>query len=61
MRSEKKSIALDKPVVVYCGDGARTGPEGTYVMNQAGYSGAVNLTGGLEGWAQAGLPTASGS
>jgi rhodanese-related sulfurtransferase len=61
VNSGRKSIALDKPVVVYCGDGARTGPEGTYVMNQAGYAGAVNLKGGLEGWAKAGLPMAAGS
>ncbi len=59
--AEKKTIALDKPIVIYCGDGARTGPEGTYVMNQAGYAGAVNLKSGLEGWEKAGLPVAAGA
>ena len=59
--AEKKAIALDRPIVIYCGDGARSGPEGTYVMNQAGYAGAVNLKGGLEGWQKAGLPMATGA
>jgi rhodanese-related sulfurtransferase len=59
--AEKKTIALDRPIVIYCGDGARSGPEGTYVMNQAGYAGAVNLKGGLEGWQKAGLPMAAGA
>lgn len=57
----KKTIALDRPIVIYCGDGARSGPEGTYAMNQAGYGGAVNLKGGLEGWQKAGLPMAAGA
>lgn len=59
--AQKKTIALDRPIVIYCGDGARSGPEGTYVMNQAGYSRAVNLKGGLEGWQKAGLRMAAGA
>lgn len=46
----------DKPIVVYCGDGVTTGPEGTQILNQAGYSKAVNVKAGLEGWVDAGLP-----
>lgn len=46
--------AKDKPIVVYCNDGAHTGPEGTRLLNQAGYKGAVNLKSGIEGWQGAG-------
>ncbi len=48
--------AIDKPVVVYCGDGVTTGPEGTQLLNQAGYKQAVNVKAGIAGWADAGLP-----
>ena len=44
------------PIVVYCGDGMALGPEGTRVLNKAGFAGAVNLKPGLQGWAAAGLP-----
>lgn len=50
---------LTRPVVVYCGDGSRLGPDSTAALNQAGYKNAVNLKGGIEGWRSAGLPTAS--
>lgn len=43
------------PVVVYCGDGARIGPEGTSLLNKAGFSKAVNVEHGIQGWADAGL------
>ena len=45
-----------KPVVVYCGDGVRSGPEGTHLLNEAGYTQAVNIKAGMEGWERAGLP-----
>jgi len=48
-----------RPVVVYCGDGSRLGPDATAALNQAGYKNAVNLKRGIEGWRAAGLPTAS--
>lgn len=48
--------AKDKQLVVYCNDGATTGPEGTYLLNQAGYKNAVNVKAGIEGWTGAGLP-----
>jgi len=48
-----------RPVVVYCGDGSRLGPDATATLNQAGYKNAVNLKRGIEGWRAAGLPTAS--
>lgn len=48
--------ATAKPIVVYCGDGARTGPKATALLNQAGFSKAVNLKSGIQGWTDAGLP-----
>lgn len=57
------SVASDKArrIVIYCGDGVTTGPEGTYVMNQAGFKEAVNLKGGIDSWQRAGMPVASGA
>lgn len=51
-----RSIAA--PVVVYCGDGARIGPEGTSILNKGGFSKAVNMKSGIQGWADAGLAVA---
>lgn len=48
--------AIAKPVVVYCGDGVTIGPEGTALLNRAGFSQAVNLRPGIRGWTDAGLP-----
>jgi rhodanese-related sulfurtransferase len=53
--------ARDRAIVVYCGDGSRLGPEGTHVLNQAGYTQAVNLKSGIQGWAAAGLPIEQGA
>lgn len=50
------SQARDKPIVVYCSDGVTTGPEGTHLLNQAGFARAVNVKTGIDGWAKAGLP-----
>ena len=52
--------ARSQPIVVYCGDGTTLGPEGTHVLNKAGFSGAVNLKPGIQGWASAGLPIEQG-
>lgn len=56
-RMNELSIDRTKPIVVYCNEGTRRGPEGTAVLNQAGYANAVNLKSGIEGWRAAGLPT----
>lgn len=48
--------SIAKPVVVYCGDGVTIGPEGTALLNRAGFSQAVNLRPGIRGWTDAGLP-----
>jgi rhodanese-related sulfurtransferase len=50
--------ARAKNIVVYCGDGLTHGPEGTAILNKAGFAGAVNIAAGIEGWAGAGLPVA---
>lgn len=46
-------------MVVYCNDGAKTGPRATTLLNQSGFPQAVNLQSGIEGWRAAGLPTKS--
>lgn len=45
-----------KPMVVYCGDGVKIGPQATQLLNQAGYPQAVNLRAGIGGWEAAGQP-----
>ena len=56
-RMAELSIDKTRPVVVYCNEGTTRGPDGTAVLNQAGYANAVNLRSGIEGWRAAGLPT----
>ena len=51
--------AKDKPVVVYCSEGTNRGPIGTAVLNKSGFTQAVNLTGGIQGWAAAKQPIIS--
>jgi len=46
--------AIARPIVVYCGDGVRIGPEGTDLLNKAGFRQAVNLDHGIQGWTDAG-------
>jgi rhodanese-related sulfurtransferase len=50
------AYAKTLPVLVYCGDGLTIGPEATHILRQAGFTGAVNLRPGIEGWAAAGYP-----
>jgi len=50
--------AKAKTILIYCGDGATRGPEGTEILNNAGYPNAVNLKPGIEGWVSAGYPVA---
>ncbi len=44
-----------RPVLVYCQTGMR-GALATLVLNELGYTGAVNLKGGMELWLQSGFP-----
>lgn len=53
------AYAKTMPILVYCSDGVTVGPEGTDLLNKAGFAGAVNLRTGIEGWVAAGLPIAS--
>ncbi len=52
------SVGADRTrnIVVYCNEGIAHGPEAAHLLNQAGFSNAVNLRSGIEGWANAGFP-----
>jgi rhodanese-related sulfurtransferase len=45
-----------QPIIIYSAD-ASLGAEGTAIMNDAGFSGALSLRGGVDAWMRAGLPT----
>ena len=45
----------DKPVIVYCDGGERAG-KAVAALKKQGFERVVNLTGGMRGWQQAGLP-----
>jgi len=45
----------DKPVIVYC-DGGERAAKGIAALRKLGYTRVVNLSGGLPGWQQAGMP-----
>ena len=48
--------AKARPILVYCNEGLVHGPEGTDILNKAGFTQVVNLESGIEGWDRAGLP-----
>lgn len=48
--------AKTKSLVVYCADGVSSGPEGTHLLVQAGFTQVANMKTGIEGWVAAGLP-----
>ena len=52
------SVGADRTrnIVVYCNEGVAHGPEAAHLLNEAGFSKAVNLRSGIEGWAHAGFP-----
>ena len=54
---DKLEAHKTKPIVVYCNEGNGRGPEATSMLNKAGYTQAVNLKSGIEGWRAANLPT----
>ena len=45
----------DRPIIVYCDGGDRAGKAAAALKRQ-GYTRVANLSGGLAGWQQAGLP-----
>jgi rhodanese-related sulfurtransferase len=49
-----RAEAKERVIVVYCGEGLAHGPEGTDLLNKAGFANAVNLKSGIEGWVAAG-------
>lgn len=56
-RLEEFADQRAEDIVVYCNDGSTRGPRATDTMNRAGYGGARNLDGGVEGWRKAGFET----
>jgi phage shock protein E len=48
-------IPKDKPVIVTCRSGNRSG-QATDLLRQQGYTNVHNMTGGLNAWQQAGYP-----
>ena len=58
-RMSEVSVDKSTPIVVYCNEGTNRGPRGTALLNEAGYTQAVNLKTGIEGWRAANLPTAA--
>ncbi len=56
-RIEEFDAHKAEEVIVYCNDGSRRGPVATDKMNKAGYPGAKNLNGGIEGWRKANYQT----
>ena len=53
--SEIAAKRKDKPLIVYCDDGNRSGKAAAAQRGQ-GFGKAVSLSGGLGAWRQAGLP-----
>ena len=56
LASQAETIHRDRPVVFHCRLGARSGMA-TQAFRAAGYD-AYNMTGGIQAWADAGLPLA---
>lgn len=53
-----KYLDKNKPVLIYCASGGRSGQAGQWMVQQ-GFKKVDNLAGGMIGWKQAGLPTIS--
>jgi phage shock protein E len=53
--------ARELPIVVYCNDGHRSGPQAAAILGENGFRNVVNMKSGIEGWSAAGLPLASGA
>jgi hydroxyacylglutathione hydrolase len=56
--SRLAEIPRDRPVIVQCGGGARSGVVAS-LLEKHGYE-AINLRGGIDAWERAGLPLARG-
>ncbi|MEZ4606484.1 MAG: rhodanese-like domain-containing protein [Deinococcales bacterium] len=51
-----EELPKDKPLVMQCRSGARSGKATDFLLVR-GYDNAVNMTGGIMAWAEAGLET----
>lgn len=53
-----KYLDKNKPVLIYCASGGRSGQAGQWMVQQ-GFTKVDNMAGGMIAWKQAGLPTIS--
>ncbi|MFM7357839.1 MAG: thioredoxin domain-containing protein [Sediminibacterium sp.] len=53
-----KYLDKNKPVLIYCASGGRSGQAGQFLVQQ-GFTKVENMAGGIIAWNQAGLPTVS--
>jgi rhodanese-related sulfurtransferase len=53
-------LPKDRPLLMLCAAGSRSTSATLYLL-QAGWSDVRNITGGMIGWQQAGLPTRTGA
>jgi len=60
LRARLAELPRDRPVVAVCRSGGRSA-EASLILEQAGFSRAANLSGGMIRWHALGLPTAPGS
>jgi glyoxylase-like metal-dependent hydrolase (beta-lactamase superfamily II)/rhodanese-related sulfurtransferase len=56
LRARCSEVPKDRPVVVVCQTGKRSGM-GTVILGKAGLDRIANLAGGMVGWRELGLPT----
>ncbi|MGZ3477248.1 MAG: MBL fold metallo-hydrolase [Polyangiales bacterium] len=56
LRARVSEVATDKPVVVVCQTGKRSGM-GTVILGKAGLTRVANLAGGMVRWRELGLPS----
>lgn len=54
-RLDALAPAMDRSIVVYCGDG-NTGERATRKLTELGYTDTANVRGGIAAWKGAGLP-----
>ncbi len=55
LEAKLASLPKNKPIILVCDSGQKTGAAANK-LRKLGYEGAVSMTGGLRGWAQAGFP-----
>lgn len=58
-RLQELAAHKDKPVVLICRSGNRSG-QAQEILAKAGFTKAINVEGGMNAWAKAGLPVLTG-